>query len=93
MNILSNAIIHTETGYVKIYNDKQTMFFENTGEEIKNEYKTKIFEPFFTIDKSKNRKTVGFGLGLSIVRNLSTNNNYEVALYSSNKHKTTFYLK
>lgn len=93
LNIFSNAIKHTRTGYIKIYNDKETILFENSGNEIKDKYKIKIFQPFFTIDKSKNRKNVGFGLGLSIVSNLSINNKYKAALYSSNKEKTIFYLE
>ena len=54
--------------------------------------KNKIFEPFFTIDRSKNRKKSGFGLGLSIIKNLCLSNNYTCTLHSSDTVKTMFYL-
>jgi len=92
LNLLNNAIKHTKNGYIKVYNIDSIIAFENSGEMIKEEFKNKIFEPFFTIDKSKNRKKSGFGLGLSIVRNLAKSNNYKCTLHSSDTNKTVFYL-
>ena len=40
---------------------------ENTGVTIEQKYLTEIFNPFFRIEKSRNRKTGGSGLGLYIV--------------------------
>jgi signal transduction histidine kinase len=93
LNILGNASKFTRKGHIKVDTLKDTIIFENTGEEIPNEYQTKIFEPFFTVEKSKNRKQTGFGLGLSIVKNLALNNGYKCYLKSSDKEKTIFYLK
>ena len=92
INLLSNAYRHTKQGYIKVEVRDNTVCFENSGEEIKEEYKEKIFEPFFTISKSKNRKQSGFGLGLSIVKNLSNTNGYECYLKESDSDKTSFYL-
>lgn len=93
LNLLNNACRHTKNGYIKIHNNKTDIMFENNGEEIDEEFKNKIFEPFFTISKSKNRKKSGFGLGLSIVKNLCLNNNYTSVLQSSDSVKTVFLLK
>lgn len=93
INLLLNALRYTKEGYIKVYVKNNAILFENSGEEIKSEYKDKIFEPFFTVSKSKNRKNSGFGLGLSIVNNLSKNNDYKCILYSSTKEKTIFSLK
>ena len=93
INLFNNAIRHTKNGYIKIYNNDDSIIFENNGEKIDEEFKEKIFEPFFTISKSKNRKESGFGLGLSIVKNLCLNNGYTCALQSSDTIKTVFYLK
>ena len=90
INILVNAIKFTENGYIKIYNNGKTIFFENTGKAIDMEHKNTIFNPFYTIDKSKNRKNSGFGLGLSIVQNLAKSNNYICSLHNSNQEKTVF---
>ena len=93
LNLLNNAIKHTEIGYIKVYDKNNIIVFENSGNKIDEEFKDKIFEPFFTIDKSKNRKKSGFGLGLSIVKNLCLSNNYTCILHSSDTIKTMFYLK
>jgi len=93
LNLLTNASKFTQNGYIKIEILNDTIIFENNGEEIKKEFQEKIFEPFFTISKSKNRKTTGFGLGLSIVKNLAKNNGYNCYLKSSTKEKTIFYLE
>jgi len=93
LNLFNNATRHTKNGYIKIYNDKESIMFENNGEEIKEEFKNKIFEPFFTISKSKNRKKSGFGLGLSIVKNLCSNNGYTCTLQRSDTIKTVFLLR
>ncbi|WP_121626975.1 sensor histidine kinase [Poseidonibacter antarcticus] len=93
LNILQNAIKYTKEGYIKVSNEKNNILFQNNGEEIKIQFKDKIFEPFFTISKSKNRKNSGFGLGLSIVNNLSKNNDYKCSLKSSDTSKTVFILE
>jgi len=93
LNILENASKFTIDGHIRITKHENTIIFENTGEEIKEEYKDKIFEPFFTVSKSKNRLQTGFGLGLSIVSNLASNNGYKCYLKSSDKNKTIFYLE
>lgn len=93
LNLLNNAARHTKNGYIKIYNSKDGIIFENNGEEINEEFKDKIFEPFFTISKSKNRKESGFGLGLSIVKNLCLSNGYTCTLQSSDTIKTVFLLR
>ena len=90
LNILFNAIKHTSNGYIKIYVNNDEVLIENNGQAIPNEYYKKIFEPFFTVDKSKNRKNNGFGLGLSIVKNLCVNNYYNCTLKSSDENKTIF---
>ena len=93
INILSNAIKYTSSGYVKMYIQDNKILFENNGEEIKDEFSEKIFEPFFRVSKSRSRKIVGFGLGLSIVDNLTKNNNYKCYLYENSKEKTIFALE
>ena len=93
LNILFNACKHTSNGYIRIYIQNDEVLIENNGQAIPNEYYKKIFEPFFTVDKSKNRQKNGFGLGLSIVKNLCQNNLYFVYLKSSDTDKTIFSIK
>jgi two-component system sensor histidine kinase SaeS len=93
INLLTNGIKYTDKGYFKIGTKGDIIIFENNGEMIDPQYKEKIFEPFFTISKSKNRKKSGFGLGLSIVKNLSVYNGYNCYLQSSDEEKTIFHLE
>jgi len=93
LNILINAVKYTHSGHIRLYNERNIVFFENTGEMIDTEHAREIFEPFYTIDKSKNRKQSGFGLGLPIVRNLSQNNGYQCTLLSSDLERTVFKLE
>lgn len=70
-NLLSNAIKYTdENGNVSIKvgteNDKAVLVVEDTGIGISRADQIRIFERFYRTDKSRNRKTGGVGIGLSI---------------------------
>lgn len=94
INLFLNAIRYTKSGHIEIKNNDQKIIFENTGETISENVRDKMFEPFFTTlnHGTKDRKSSGFGLGLSIVKNLSNNNNYDCFLFRSDQERTTFYL-
>lgn len=93
LNIFTNALRHTPQGYIKIMNENENILFENNGDIINLKFKDKIFEPFFTISKSRDKKESGFGLGLSIVKNLSENNLYYSYLKNSDENRTVFCLE
>lgn len=74
-NFLTNAIRHTPCEgsiFVGMYQkgNMTQLSFENTGEFINKEEIHKIWDKFYKIDKSRNRKDSGTGLGLSIVKNI-----------------------
>jgi len=74
-NFLTNAIRHTPCEgsiFIEMYlkGNMTQISFENTGELIKSEEIEKIWDKFYKIDKSRNRKDGGTGLGLSIVKNI-----------------------
>lgn len=93
LNIFTNALRHTPQGYIKIINENESILFENNGDIINLKFKDKIFEPFFTISKNRDKKESGFGLGLSIVKNLSHNNFYHSYLKNSDENRTVFCLE
>ncbi|WP_295899393.1 ATP-binding protein [uncultured Vibrio sp.] len=43
---------------------------ENDGASIDDEYKEKVFDPFFRLDDSRSRNSGGTGLGLAIVKQI-----------------------
>lgn len=74
-NLCTNAINHTTVKEQIVFNIEEKNKFikisiENQGEEIPSEQLDKIWERFYKIDKSRNRKLGGTGLGLSIVKNI-----------------------
>ena len=50
--------------------DKNAISIKDSGISIPNGMKDLIFEPFFRVDKSRNRKIAGSGLGLSTVKTI-----------------------
>ena len=71
--LLDNAIKHTESEkqvIVELTKEKSEIIMQvkNEGEEIPDEEREKIFERFYRIDKSRNRKEKRYGLGLSIAK-------------------------
>ncbi|WP_199924959.1 sensor histidine kinase [Paenibacillus sp. IHBB 10380] len=76
-NIIHNAIMyspHGEKVYIELTQDSKQHHIQikviNTGVEIKEAEIQHIFEPFYRIEKSRNRNTGGSGLGLYIVKQI-----------------------
>lgn len=81
-NLINNAIKYSpknEKIIIKAYKSKasKTVVFEieNTGVTIEQKYLNEVFNPFFRIEKSRNRKTGGSGLGLYIVSKILKSHN------------------
>jgi len=74
INLIDNAIKYTEKGEIKIsiYREDGYTVLEirDTGIGISEKHTTRIFERFYTVDKSRSRKLGGTGLGLSIVKHI-----------------------
>ena len=69
--LTDNAIKHTESKIVvNLKKEKNEIVIEvkNIGEPIPVEEREKIFERFYRIDKSRNRKEKRYGLGLAIAK-------------------------
>ena len=74
-NFLTNAIRHTPVGgkiniAMNQVADGVSVEFENSGSPIEDKELNKIWDKFYKVDKSRNRKEGGTGLGLSIVKNI-----------------------
>ena len=73
--LLENAVMHTnEKGKIMVELKKEKnniiMQVKNEGEEIPKEEREKIFERFYRVDKSRNRKEKRYGLGLAIAKSI-----------------------
>ncbi|MGN7471655.1 ATP-binding protein [Brevibacillus sp. SAFN-007a] len=74
-NMLVNAIRHANPGSeiaVRIEGEAQALHvtIENEGEQIPQEQLAFVWDRFYRIERSRNRKTGGTGLGLAIVRHI-----------------------
>ena len=95
--LIDNAISHgTENSKIKVNlsNTKSEIKLEvtNKGESIPPEECEKIFERFYRNDKSHNRKSGRYGLGLAIAKNIVISHNGNIRAYSKDGY-TTFEVK
>lgn len=75
-NLIENSIKYgkengtTEVSVQNLVQNKLLIRITDNGEGIDQEYIPRLFERFFRVDKSGNRKVGGSGLGLSIVKHI-----------------------
>lgn len=74
-NLINNAIRYNKEGghvwiTVKLINDSVELRVKDEGIGIDTKYQERIFERFFTVDKSHSKQQGGTGLGLSIVKHI-----------------------
>ncbi|GAA0719725.1 HAMP domain-containing sensor histidine kinase [Clostridium malenominatum] len=89
-NFITNALRHVNkngTLYVNMVNKDDKIFIdiENTGLSIPEEELFKIWDRFYKVDKSRNRKLGGTGLGLSIVKNILEAHNYSYGVKNTDR--------
>jgi len=74
LNLIHNAFIFTEKGYVtiRVAREPDNILFEvkDTGIGIAEENQELVFEPFGTILEDKDDPRLGFGIGLKIVEHI-----------------------
>jgi signal transduction histidine kinase len=95
VNLVSNAIKFTQAGtvQVRLYRPDAiywAMEVSDTGPGIPFEAQAYIFEPFRQVDGSMTRAHIGAGLGLSIVKQLTTLMGGQVTLESEVGRGSTF---
>ncbi len=74
-NLVDNAVKFVDLGgqlsiLAKAENGRFTFHIRNTGESIREEDLSHIFDRFYKTDKSRSRDKTGVGLGLYIVKNI-----------------------
>ncbi|MRN53170.1 sensor histidine kinase [Paenibacillus monticola] len=76
LNLLSNAIRHAVEKSVitieikRMSHGEMTTIIENTGSPIAEEDLSRIWDQFYRVERSRDRKSGGTGLGLAIVKHI-----------------------
>ena len=93
-NIIDNSVKYTREGGIEIlltnFENKLIVNVKDTGIGIAEEYLEKIFEPFSQEEQGYTRSFEGNGLGLALVKNYCTLNNYEFSINSKKNIGTRF---
>ena len=94
INLIDNAIKYTSSGEIKIdiEEEKENIIIRisDTGIGIPQYDIERIFERFYTVDKSHSRKNGGTGLGLSIVKHIVNLHKGSIEVKSVENKGTTF---
>lgn len=93
--LMDNAIKYTnDNGKISVSliteKNRAKLIIKNTGEGIRKEHLEKIFERFYRVDDSRDRKTGGYGLGLSIAKAIVNDNNGKIHAESIINNETSF---
>lgn len=86
-NLFSNALKYTHEGYIALtYSENEsswTIQIKDTGQGIKEEFQSVVFDRFYRVDESRSRQTGGSGLGLAIVKTYVESLNGRIQLEST----------
>ena len=96
LNLVDNALRHTENGEVRIFSEagphgRVSVGVRDTGSGIAAHHLHRIFERFYRVDPARERSTGGVGLGLSIVKHLVEAHGGTVGAESSPGQGTTVF--
>jgi len=97
-NLLDNAMKYSNHQLkpinISITETEKDLYIKITdyGHGIPQEDREHIFEPFYRVDKSRNSKTGGYGLGLNLCQNIMRAHGGEIRLESVENQRTCFTL-
>jgi len=91
--LIDNAIKHSYKNSVikvNLYKDKNNIVLDiiNNGKDIPTDECDKIFERFYRSDKSRNRDSNRYGLGLAIAKNIINNHEGQIKALSKDNFTT-----
>ena len=96
-SLLSNLIVNAANAYDADAKEKpilltvagKTFSVSDRGRGIPKEAQSRIFEPFFRVDKSRSKRQGGSGLGLALVKAIADAHGASITVDSEEGHGTT----
>ena len=81
-NVIDNAVKYAPSATIELHCQGNWIEFivTDTGPGIPEDVMDQVFRPFFRVETSRNRKTGGMGLGLSVVRSTALLHGGDVTL-------------
>lgn len=81
-NLLENAENYGRVAHAKVWRDGDmaVVDIEDEGPGIPEGEEERVFEPFYRLERSRNRETGGIGLGLAVVRTIARAHGGDVEL-------------
>ena len=97
-NLVENAIKYNkEDGWVRVTLDADHKFFylkvADSGVGIPEEFKDRVFERFYRVDKARSRETGGTGLGLAITKSVVLMHHGAIRVESTEGEGTIFLVR
>lgn len=95
VNLIENAIKYSDAGASvsvrsRVDDELLTLVIQDTGRGIPARDQDRIFERFYRVDRSRDSRTGGSGIGLSIVRHVALNHGGTVGVESFEGEGSTF---
>lgn len=100
MNLIDNGVKYNRPGghvYVDMWRDADqhqvVLTVRDTGVGIPEDVQERVFERFFRVDESRDKKSGGSGLGLSIVKHIVEQHQGTIEMTSRVNEGTTFVIR
>lgn len=100
MNLIDNGVKYNRPGghvYVDMWRDASqhqvVLTVRDTGVGIPEDVQERVFERFFRVDESRDKKSGGSGLGLSIVKHIVEQHQGTIEMTSRVNEGTTFVIR
>jgi two-component system phosphate regulon sensor histidine kinase PhoR len=97
INLIDNAVKYTESGRIDVDvrkdSDALVIEIQDTGIGIPEDQRSRIFERFYVVDKSRSKSVGGTGLGLSIVKHIAQLHGAELSVESSEGEGSKFTIR
>lgn len=94
-NLIENALKYSDPDHQKVVitiedsHQETSIKVQDFGIGIPADEIPHLFEPFYRVDKSRNKKTGGYGLGLNLCKNIITSHGGTIALTSQGINEGT----
>lgn len=78
VNLIQNTLRHANATKITIAANKNGLTYYDNGKGVSADHLQHLFERFYRVETSRNRKTGGLGLGLAIVAELADQQGWQI---------------